>query len=131
MKKTFSILSIFTLFLMITSCDNSVNKTLRDTSNNLNKTLPQTLDKYTILNTSTVVDESFMYNYTMDKKILDDYSISKSYWLENQVSNLTNFYCTDTDFKWFRDNNINVIWIYNDLDGNYFETIEINRSDCN
>lgn len=115
----------------MTSCDDSVKKTLRDTSNDLNKTLPQTLDKYTVLNTSTVIDESFMYSYTMDKKILDDYSISKSYWIENQVSNLTNFYCTNPDFKWFRDNNINVIWRYNDLNGNHFETIEINRSDCN
>ena len=50
-----------------------------------------------------LIDESFMYSYTMDKKILDDYSISKSYWIENQVSNLTNFYCTNPDFKWFRD----------------------------
>ncbi|MDA8728901.1 hypothetical protein N9M49_03290 [Flavicella sp.] len=131
MKKTFSILSIIALFLIMTSCDGSVKKTLRDTSHDLNKTLPQTLDKYTVLNTSTVIDESFMYSYTMDKKFLDDYSISKSYWIENQVSNLTNFYCTDPDFKWFRDNNINVIWRYNDLNGNHFETIEINRSDCN
>jgi len=113
------------------SCDNSVNKILRDTSNDLNKTCPQTLDKYTVLNTTTVIDESFMYNYTMDKQVLYDYGVSKSYWLENQVSNLTNFYCTAPEFKWFRDNNINVIWRYNDLDGNHFETIEINRSDCN
>ena len=130
-KKTFSILSIISLVSMMISCDNSVNKILRDTSNDLNKTCPQTLDKYTVLNTTTVIDESFMYNYTMDKQVLYDYGVSKSYWLENQVSNLTNFYCTAPEFKWFRDNNINVIWRYNDLDGNHFETIEINRSDCN
>ena len=99
-KKTFSILSIITLVSMMISCDNSVNKMLRDTSNEINKTCPQTLDKYTVLNTTTVIDESFMYNYTMDKQVLYDYGVSKSYWLENQVSNLTNFYCTDPNFKW-------------------------------
>ena len=86
MKKIFAILSVITLSLMMTSCDNSVNKILRDTSNKLNKTCPQTLYQYTVLNTTTVIDESFMYSYTMDKKVLDDYGVSKSYWLENQVS---------------------------------------------
>ena len=115
---------------MMISCDNSMNKLLRDTSNEMNKTCPMVIDEYTTLMNTGVINESLMYNYKINKDFFNDYDISKSQWEKNQVNQLTNFYCTDPDFKLFKDNNVNVIWKYSDWDGFPIDKIEINSNDC-
>ena len=126
-----SLIKLSILLLFILSCDNSINKQLRDISNELNKMCPMVVDKYSTLMNTGVIDENLMYSYKFNIDYFYDNDISKSEWKESQSNYLTNFYCTEPDFHFYRENNINVIWRYSELNGSYFDEIELNMNNCN
>ena len=131
-KKTFSILSIITLVLMMISCNNnSLRKELLQMSNDANKDCPMVIDRYTTLTSTVVIDNSFMYVYKVQQGLLDELGLSKSYWKENQTQNIRNIYCTDPDMLWYRMNKVPVIWSYEYQDGTFLGKIEITTDDCN
>lgn len=100
-------------------------------SNEINKNTPTILDKYTTLGSSVVLGEkSFLYYYIVDKNLFEDFNLTKSEWRKSQVTSLRNFYCKDSDFVIFKDNNVSVTWKYNYTDGSPLTKIEINNNDC-
>jgi len=121
-------------FLLIVGCskkESSFKKMLIKVSNEVNKNTPTTVDKYTTLQSSAVLGEkSFLYLYIVDKNVLEDFNLTKSEWRKSQVTFLTNFYCNDSSFGIFKDNNANVTWKYNYIDGSPLTEIEINNNDC-
>jgi hypothetical protein len=120
--------------LLIVGCskkESSFKKMLIKVSNEVNKNTPTTVDKYTTLQSSAVLGEkSFLYLYIVDKNVLEDFNLTKSEWRKSQVTFLTNFYCNDSSFGIFKDNNANVTWKYNYIDGSPLTEIEINNNDC-
>ena len=120
--------------LLIDGCskkESSFKKMLIKVSNEVNKNTPTTVDKYTTLQSSAVLGEkSFLYLYIVDKNVLEDFNLTKSEWRKSQVTFLTNFYCNDSSFGIFQDNNANVTWKYNYIDGSPLTEIEINNNDC-
>lgn len=134
MKKLLSIFIFGVPLLIITSCNDSVTKELESASYEINQSCPQSIDEYTTLIGTIVVGKSMTYNYHIDvEKILrelESLSMSRSDWLNNQVVVLTNYYCTEPNLEFVRNSDVVLKWNYMDLDGSYFEEIEVHPNDC-
>ena len=133
MKKSSTHIILITLLLIIGCSKNesSLHSVLKEVSNKMNKTTPVKVDKYTTLFSTYVMSEkSFSYFYKINEMLFKEYNISESEWRKSQVTNLTNFYCKDSDFSFYKDNNISVTWKYSYENGSPLTKIEINNNDC-
>jgi len=128
--KISKLLLFFFSFFIISCNNNSTEEILRKTSNSMNKNCPQIIDKYTTLNNITTYGKNFIYNYYIDVSMFNDFKISKNDWTEEQELILTNFYCTDPKFVFFKEKNVNVTWSYIDLNGSSIGEIKLNQSSC-
>ena len=107
------------------------DKIFRKVSDDLNKTFPQNVDKYTVIQSSMYHNGEFIYSYKGDfESLTNDFNISKYEWEQNQYNSLRNTVCTSPDFKSFRDYDIDIIWSYVNLDGKYFSEVKVETKKC-
>jgi hypothetical protein len=100
-------------------------------SNNLNKSCPLKFDEYTTWVNTKVIDGALIYNYSISKtKLLKDYNITVQDWGDYKVAEMTTYYCTASDHRYFRDNNITCVVIYSDLNGRIVKEFEVNNNAC-
>ena len=123
-------INIIILIIIISSCDNPVNNILKDTSKKINENCPMKIDDYTTLKTSSINNNTLTYYYFINKNVITDYNITKSYWSNEQESRLKTFYCLSPEFSVFREYNISVRWKYTDLDGFPFDLFEFSNEIC-
>jgi hypothetical protein len=137
MKKTFKnhmtfkeiigiIIGLISIMILQPGCSNqsSIEKLLKQTANNINKSCPMIVDSETQLDNIVVMpDNVFQYNYTlvnMEKETIDIEDI------KNYVEPiLINGIKTMPELKMFRDNNVTMAYYYKDKNGLFLTRIEI------
>lgn len=119
------------LFITISvNAQTEIDEYLALFSNEVNKTLPMEIDKYTTLASTYGGNGKIIYYYTVDLKVLTDYGITKQTLINEQKNILRNSFCTTPSFKIFRENNIEMIWIYSEADGTFFAQFKLRDANC-
>jgi hypothetical protein len=99
--------------------------------NEMNKTCPQVIDKYTTLINIYGGNGIFRHNYQIDNSYFNTMPITKKDFKEIQNEILKNKYSTDPSIEMMKAWGINVIWKYYDDSGIVIGEITLNRKDCN
>jgi len=110
--------------------ETKISKELNKISTNINSQLPLKLDQYTTWINTVVVDETLRYNYKIDTRSFKELNMSKLEWEKVKVNEMTTYYCTQNDHKYFKKNNITCILIYTNLSGKIISSFDINSNDC-
>ena len=107
----------------------TVEQQLQDVSNQLNKSLPKTLDEHTRQDTTAVgPGRRFTHFYTL-KKIAPGSLNGES--LRKMVQpSMAAAYCTDPGMIYFRNNNVTVTYSYRDASGAYVTRFDLSPKDC-
>lgn len=107
-------------------CSNqtSIEKLLKETANNLNKSCPMIVDSETQLDNVVVMPGNvFQYNYTlvnMQRETIDIEGM-RNYIKPILINNIK----TSPELKIYRDNKVTLAYYYKDRDGVYLTKIEI------
>jgi hypothetical protein len=131
MRKTFTLLSVILLSLLIVQCntgDRELNKKLTQMAAELNESAPVSLDQYTRFEEATVTNDNvFRYRYSV-MNINNPDSL-----LENRVEalmkNIKTMFSTNADLRIFTENDVVIEYIYTDEQNNIIRTIKINPED--
>ena len=99
----------------------------KEIAEGLARQCPMVLDNFTTGMSVTYFDKTMTYIYSIDKK---GYKMSNSEFMKGMEEILTNSFCTAPDMKIYKDHNINMVWIYNDVRGNYMGKVSLNKDDC-
>lgn len=126
-KKIFGYIFGITLIILLQpGCSNqtSIERLLKQTANNLNKSCPMVIDSETRLDNIVVMPNNvFQYNYTLvniEKKTIDIED------MRNYIEPiLINGIKTMPDLKMFRENKVTLAYYYKDKDGFFITRIEI------
>jgi hypothetical protein len=107
------------------------NETLESIMNEMNKTCPQVIDKFTTLINIYGGNGIFRHNYQIDNSYFNTMGITKKDFMELQNEILKNKFCSDPSIEMMKAWGINVIWKYYDDSGIVIGEITLNRKDCN
>ena len=108
-----------------------LNQTLRDVSNEMNKTCPMIIDECTTCTSTYGGMGMIMYSMNFDTNCLTRLGLSSvSEWEIYQTISMKNTFCTDPSFQIFKDFGVKMIWRYYDLDGSFVTKIELTVDDC-
>ena len=107
------------------------DETLVSMMNEMNKTCPQVIDKYTTLINIYGGNGIFRHNYQIDNSYFNTMGITKKDFMELQNEILKNKFCSDPSIEMMKAWGINVIWKYYDDSGIVIGEITLNRKDCN
>jgi hypothetical protein len=113
---------------VFTSNQNSFDKMLVETANQINQNTPMIVDSETRLDSTLALPGKrftyyfTLYNYTIDEIDAEDFEKSMR---PNMLNNLK----TSPDMNVFRNNNVDLQYIYRDKNGMEIVNIEINHKD--
>ena len=140
MKKIYKLL-FAVLITGLFSCSNSksiqnnsqsIKSALINMSSMLNKDAPIEVNPYMSLTSSMVVgDNEIKYFYKISSEYMhENLKLIQFKWLGDEKKFKKNYYCTEENMKWFRDNNVRVTYKYDFSDG--FEgVVSVTPDDCN
>lgn len=109
--------------------DDAIRSALQATVNQVNKSMPMTVDAITRVDNITVSPTSakFTYNATLDLPLKD---IQAENLLARTKPTLLKGVCTSPDMKIFLDRGVTVGYSYRAKDGAFAGKIEISPADC-
>tara|TARA_B110001452_G_scaffold231669_1_gene208604 strand:+ start:57 stop:443 length:387 start_codon:yes stop_codon:yes gene_type:complete len=122
MKKV--IVFIFSVLLLV-SCESNVDKVVRKTAEELNKSCPMFVDKITRLD-KVEIDEDGYFHYTYTFPTLTINDINASNFKDEQFKILNKMYNTNEKFDIYRQNNIYLKYTYFDKNNQEIVTLTIN-----
>ncbi|MFC0878841.1 zinc-ribbon domain-containing protein [Saccharicrinis sp. FJH2] len=94
----------------------TLDKVLAKTANEINKTCPVMVDQFTQLdNVAAMPNNCFQYNYTLIENTINEVNLDTAakYVRPNIINNVK----TNPDLKYFRDNDVTLIYNYRDKNG--------------
>lgn len=94
----------------------------------VNKTLPITLDSETRLDSTFGLNKTFTYNYTLTNYAYEDINIEQ--FKHNMETKLRNNYCTAEVMKQFLDKGVSVSFAYLGKEGKEILKLSYKPSDC-
>lgn len=106
-----------------------VNKKLLAISNQTNKNLPVMIDRDTRLDSTSAIEDGFVYSYTIMNYSSED--INSEELSSNIRPQLFNRICTNSSMKVFRDLKAKIVYKYYDKTGNYITDISVDTKKCN
>lgn len=107
----------------------SVDQQLQYASNQINKSLPKTLDEHTRQDTTSVGPGKILTNfYTLTK--LDPSIIDGDFVRSTLRPSIAAGYCSDPSMEFFRKNNITVAYSYRDKNGKFVTRFNVGTKDC-
>ena len=128
---TTAIIGAFLLCLAAIGCsrsDNSFDKQLLQTAEEINKNCPIMVDKHTRLdNTLGGPGRRFTYNYTFVNFSADD--LDKDEFISRMKLNMVNNIKTNKDMEALRNKNVKMIYVYKSKDQKEFARIVVSPSD--
>lgn len=131
MRKTFTLLSVILLSLLIVQCntgDRELNKKLTQMAAELNESAPVSLDQYTRFEEATVTNDNvFRYRYSVTN-INNPDSLLESR-KDELMKNIRTMFSTNADLRIFTENNVVIEYDYTDEQNNHIRTIRINPED--
>ncbi|MBF6628919.1 MAG: hypothetical protein ITG04_10510 [Proteiniphilum sp.] len=131
MRKTFFILSVIFISLLIIQCnrgDKELHKKLVQIATGLNASTPVMLDQYTRLEEATVTpDNVFRYHYSVVNTNNPDSLLENM--SQALVKNMKTAFSTNADLRIFTENNVVIEYIYTDENNNNIRTLRINPED--
>lgn len=102
----------------------SIDQVLVKTASEINKSCPIMVDQYTRLdNTTALPDNSLKYNYTLIENTINEVNLDTAakYIKPHLINNVK----TDPGLKYFRDNDVTLIYNYRDKNGVFVVKYEI------
>lgn len=105
-----------------------VDKQLLAISSQTNENLPIMIDRDTRLDSTSVIEDSFVYNYTIINYSSED--INSKELSSNIQPQLFNRVCTNSSMKVFRDLKVKIVYKYHDKTGNYVTDISVDTKKC-
>ena len=101
---------------------------LLQAANEINKTLPRTVDSETVLNSVTAMPgKQFYYQYTLIN--FDKEDINVQYFEETMSPNILNGIKTSSLMQNFRDNEVTMVYSYMDKNGKEIMTLKFGPED--
>lgn len=108
--------------------NSSVEAKLRKTSEEMNKSLPMTLDAETRLDTTLAFEKSFAYRYTLINYALEE--LDKDVFTAQMKPQIKNGYCHSEEMQQFVTAGVTVRYLYYGKSGKQVASIEYKPSDC-
>lgn len=98
-------------------------------SNQLNKSMPMTIDSATRLDNilASSTSPKFTYNYTLDASL---HEINSANFFSQMRPTLVKGVCTSPDMKIFMENGVTVGYSYRAKDGAFAGKIDVAPTDC-
>ena len=112
-----------------TETQKAVEQRLQDVSNQLNKSLPRTLDEHTRQDTTAAGPGRRLTNiYTLTKIVPG--SLKGEEVRKMLQPSIVAGYCTDPGMIYFRNNDVTVTYAYRDTSGAFVTRFDVRMSDC-
>ncbi len=131
MRKTNLYLSVIFLSMLLIQCnsqDRSLNKKLNEMALNLNESAPVMLDQYTRFEEATVSSENvFTYRYTVLNTSKPDSLIDGA--TQQLKDNIKAEFATNPELRIFKENNIIIEYVYNDINNHTIRVLRIDPQD--
>lgn len=102
----------------------SIDKVLVKTASDISKACPMMVDQFTRLDNATAQpNNSLQYNYTLIENTINEVNLdtAEKYIKPHLITNIK----TDPDLKYFRDNDVTLIYKYRDKNGVFVVKYEI------
>ncbi|MDU1889998.1 MAG: hypothetical protein E6767_04850 [Dysgonomonas sp.] len=114
---------LFVIFFVFAQCSENVDSKLKSIAKDVNeKECPKMLDEYTRLDSCAALpNKTYKYYHTIQNLVVTDTTLIKA----NFAPQIVSMVKTDPQMKFFRENEVSLIYQYNGQNKNYLFSIII------
>ena len=106
----------------------TIEETLEQAAQDINKRLPKRLDEITVLDSASVLNRQMVYHYTIEGYTSAD--ISQELLTSTIKPDIVTKYCTGADTAWYRDNDIPLCHVYGGDGDDLIGGFTVSNEDC-